>query len=244
VDDLLSEKEQIDQMRAWWSDYGNYVIGGIVLGALALFGWNYYGDSTREMQTEASSLYGDLAGEIDDGDLDEAEALYGQLVSDYGDSAYAAQGRLVMARMYMDQNRDEDAADTLRDLLASTAGDEFKQVARLRLAKILLYQDEPQQVIDLLDAANEDDAFAARYDEVRGDAYVALERVEDARAAYERALGNVGQAGTINQEYVQLKLLDLPFENVQDVPADAAAEPATGETGAAGDPDVDEGDAG
>jgi len=28
------------------------------------------------------------------------------------------------------------------------------------------------------------------------------------------------------------------------VPADAAAEPATGETGAAGDPDVDEGDAG
>jgi predicted negative regulator of RcsB-dependent stress response len=244
VDDLLSEKEQIDQMRAWWSDYGNYVIGGIVLGALALFGWNYYGDSTREMQTEASSLYGDLAGEIDDGDLDEAEALYGQLVSDYGDSAYAAQGRLVMARMYMDQNRDEDAADALRDLLASAAGDEFKQVARLRLAKILLYQDEPQQVIDLLAAANEGDAFAARYDEVRGDAYVALERVEDARAAYERALGNVGQAGTINQEYVQLKLLDLPFEDMQDTPVDAAAEPATGESGSAGDSETDEGDAG
>ena len=30
--DDLSEKEQIEQMRAWWSEYGNYVIGGIVVG--------------------------------------------------------------------------------------------------------------------------------------------------------------------------------------------------------------------
>ena len=29
-------------MRAWWSDYGWYVIGGIALGAFILFGINYY----------------------------------------------------------------------------------------------------------------------------------------------------------------------------------------------------------
>jgi predicted negative regulator of RcsB-dependent stress response len=42
VDDLLSEKEQIEQMRSWWSEYGNYVIGGIVIGAGLLFGINQY----------------------------------------------------------------------------------------------------------------------------------------------------------------------------------------------------------
>ena len=38
MDDLLSEKEQIEKMQTWWSDYGLYVIGGVVLGAAILFG--------------------------------------------------------------------------------------------------------------------------------------------------------------------------------------------------------------
>ncbi len=42
MDDLLSEKEQIEKMRAWWSDYGWYVIGGVALGAIILFGINQY----------------------------------------------------------------------------------------------------------------------------------------------------------------------------------------------------------
>ena len=38
MDDLLSEKEQIEQIRTWWSTYGGYVIFGIAAGALLLFG--------------------------------------------------------------------------------------------------------------------------------------------------------------------------------------------------------------
>jgi predicted negative regulator of RcsB-dependent stress response len=54
VDDFLSEKEQIEQLRTWWSDYGNYVIAGVVLGVLVLFGYNYYKSSQRESAYEAS----------------------------------------------------------------------------------------------------------------------------------------------------------------------------------------------
>lgn len=240
MDDLLSEKEQIEQIRGWWSEYGNYVVGGVVLGALSLFGWNYFKDSSLEEQYQASSLYGELTDEVAGGNLDEAEVFYGRIVADHDGSAYASQARLAMARLYMDQNRDEDAANVLRELLASAAGDEFRQVARLRLAKVLLYQDQPGEAIELLDAAGEDEAFSARYDEVRGDAYVALEQIENARAAYQRALAEAGQSATINQEFVQLKLLDLPFDDGVAVPAAAegAAEGADGtdsQTGSAVD---------
>ena len=38
MDDLTSEKEQIEQIRAWWAQYGGYVIGGIGLGVALLVG--------------------------------------------------------------------------------------------------------------------------------------------------------------------------------------------------------------
>lgn len=220
MDDLLSEKEQIEQMRAWWSDYGNYVIAGIVLGAAILFGINYYQSSVQNAQLEASALYDTLTDYVVDGRIEAAETIAGQIHSEYPDSAYAPQAHLAMARLYMDQNRDEDSADSLRALLASSADEGFKHVARVRLAKVLLYQDKAEEVVDLLEGQSEG-AFAARYAEALGDAYQKLGRYGDARAAYQRALSEPNQAATIDQSFVQLKLLDLPI----DAPVDDADAP-------------------
>lgn len=225
MDDLLSEKEQIEQMRAWWSDYGNYVIAGIILGAAILFAINYYQSSVRTAQLEASALYDTLTDHVVDGRIEAAETFAGRILSEYPDSAYAPQAQLAMARLYMDQNRDEDSADALRALLASSADDGFKDVARVRLAKVLLYQDKAEEVVDLLEGRT-GGAFAARYAETLGDAYEKLGRYNEARAAYQRALGEPNQAATIDQSFVQLKLLDLPIDaSAEDVgDADEVAE--------------------
>ena len=73
MDDLLSEKEQIEQIRNWWSEYGGYIIFGVAAGALLLFGWNYYQDSQLNKQLEASALYETLTNHVVSGDLEEAE---------------------------------------------------------------------------------------------------------------------------------------------------------------------------
>jgi predicted negative regulator of RcsB-dependent stress response len=213
VDDLLSEKEQIDKMRQWWSEYGNYVISGVVLGAIILYGINYTQSTRLDAQYAASGLYDELTNHVVDGDVDEALLVIGQLSSDFPDSGYAAQSKLAMARLYMDENRDQDAADVLAQLLASNGSDEFKQVGRLRLAKILLYQNKAEDVLSMLDGI-ETGPFAARYSEAIGDAYVALERIPEAREAYQRALGEMGGGATIDQQFVQLKLLDLPVADI------------------------------
>jgi predicted negative regulator of RcsB-dependent stress response len=209
VDDLLSEKEQIDKMRAWWSDYGLYVVGGIVLGAAILFGINYYQTQKVNAEIAASALYDDLAEHVTGGDLEAAETTAAELDSEYGNSSYAAQSKLAMARLYMDKNRDQDAAEALNELLEMNGFEHIQHVARVRLAKVLLYQGKPEDVLTLLEG-QENEAFAARYAEELGDAYVALGRYDEARTSYQAALGEAQP--TIDQGLVQLKLMDLPDE--------------------------------
>ena len=231
MDELLSEKEQLEQMRAWWSDYGAYVIGGVVLGALILFGFNYYQNAEITAQEEASTQFDAVAAAIAESDLEASEAAAAELAANYGNSAYNAQSKLAMARLYMDKNRDQDAAESLRSLLAMSGHDNLKHIGRVRLGKILLYQGKPEELLTLLEG-EENEAFAARYAELRGDAYVALDRPEEARAEYQAAL--LEPLPTVDQGLIQLKLMDLPRESVamggSDIGAESVAQPEAVET--------------
>ena len=231
MDELLSEKEQLEQLRAWWSDYGAFVIGGVVLGAAILFGFNYYQNAETNAQEAASTQYDAVAAAIAESDLEAAEAAAAELAANFGNSSYNAQSKLAMARLYMDKNRDQDAAESLRSLLAMNAYDSLQHIGRVRLGKILLYQGKPEEVLILLDG-QDNEAFAARYAEIRGDAYVALDQPEEARAEYQAALTE--PLPTVDQGLIQLKLMDLPRESIAmgsgDVAADPVAEPEPAET--------------
>lgn len=227
--DELSEKEQLEKFRTWWSDNGNYVIAGVVLGAAVLFGINHYQTSKIEAQVQASTLYNSLTDHVVDGDVDAAQAIAGDIASEHGSTPYAAQSKLAIARLYMDKNRDQDAAEALKSLLDSGADESFKHVARIRLAKIYIYQGKAEDAVALLKDIN-NEAFAARFADVLGDAYAALGRFDDARNAYQRALSESNQAATIDKRFVQLKLADLPVEAAAGA-VDADVETTDEETG-------------
>ncbi len=244
MDDLLSEKEQIEQIRSWWSEYGGYVIGGLGLGIAVLAGYNYYQNSKLEAQLEGSAMYESLTQHVVSGSLEEAEIVASELGMKYADTSYAAQAKLAMARLYMDKNRDQDAMDILNELLANPADEATKHVARARLARLLAYQGKQQEVIDLLED-QDSEAFAAIYNELLGDAYYALGRIEDAQAAYQRVMLDPLATATVDQQLVQWKALDLP-EPAAEEPTVAEPEaqeivdePATEEP-AAEEPAVDE----
>ncbi|MCZ6808515.1 MAG: tetratricopeptide repeat protein [Proteobacteria bacterium] len=226
--ELLSEKEQIEAMRDWWRENGRFVIGGIVLGVGILVGWHQWKEYRLTARLEASARYETLANQVSGGMVDAAEANAKELYENYASTSYAALARLAMARLYMDRGRDQDAADTLEALLAIRGGTETQMVGRLRLAKIYLYQEQPQEVVDLL-SGFEDTAFAARYDELLGDAHAALGQIPDAAAAYARAMADDPRAPTVNRSLIQMKIVDLP----DDEPAleeAASEEPAADES--------------
>jgi predicted negative regulator of RcsB-dependent stress response len=205
----LTEKEQLEEMRAWWVENGRFVITGLVLGIAIIFGWNQWRTSITTSRVEASILFEQVMDAVQSGDYDLADGAANDLFANYSQTVYPAQSRLAMARLYMERGRDQDAADMLRELIGPDGGSEIQLLGRLRLARILLYQNKPGEVVALLkdiDAGG----FAARYSEVLGDAYGAQENFAEAQTAYVAALGENAARRTVDSNLVQLKLNDLP----------------------------------
>jgi predicted negative regulator of RcsB-dependent stress response len=208
----LSEKEQLDALRAWWAENGSYVMGGIFVGVIIIFGWNRWQTGIADTEAAASALFEEMMAAAAQGNIDSAGETADSLLGGYAETPYAAQARLTMARLYMDNGRDQDAADVLRALAEGNQNNELSLVARLRLAKILLYQGKGQEVVDLL-RDMPDTGFAARFNEALGDAYVSLEMWAEAEAAYIAALNDNPQIPTVDDALIQLKLNDLPIIN-------------------------------
>lgn len=204
------EIEQLDAIREWWKENGNYVIGGVLAGVIMIFGWNRWQTGIADAEIAASALYEDILYAADLGLIDNAIQPAEELLEKYGSSPYAAQARLAMARMYMDNSRDQDAADMLQGLVDSAPEKQIALLGRLRLAKVLLYQGKAEEALNLV-SDQPDNGFAARYSELMGDAYVDMGDFDKAEAAYIAALNDNPNAPTVDTNFVQLKINDLPI---------------------------------
>lgn len=220
-----SEQEQLEELKTWWQENRWFILGGLALGIAVMVGWNVWQDRRAQAGLEASNRYESLVEQIADDNIEPAAELASDLYRRYDATPYAAQARLAMARLYMDRGRDQDAAETLRPL--ATAGDDvLNLVARLRLANVLLYQDKPQQVIELIGTPGET-AFKARFNEVLGDAHHALGNLDEASDAYQAVLADGSASQTVNTRLVRMKLDDLPQPSAaSDAPAAQLPPPA------------------
>ena len=164
----------------------------------------------------ASSLYESLAIEISENNLDSGSMIAEEIYTDHADSIYADQARLAMAYFYMNQSRDEDAANELRQLIDDSDNPEIALIGRMRLAKILLYQSKYQEVLDLLEGSI-GHAFETKFSELIGDAYYGVEEYSNAEFAYMSALKNTNSPQVVDAALVQMKINDLPENSISDV---------------------------
>ena len=206
MDEYLSEKEQIEQLRQWWRENGWYLIGGAVIVALGFVGLNQYrAYQTREAEA-AEALYRELKADLDDDDRAGADSLLGQLEADHAGSAYLDQARLLIAEANLIRDTDR-TIDELEHVVDESDDPGLVKIARIRLARVLAWEEQYDRALDVLDI-DDPGEFSARFNEVRGDIHAAAGDSDAAISAYTDAL--LGSAnGSINREFVQLKLNDL-----------------------------------
>jgi len=224
VDEFLSEKEQLEQIRDWWKEYGWYLIGGAVLGGALLFGWTRYQSYEQQRVEIASALYDELFGAVADRADVRATELLAEIRAEYASSPYADQAALLMASLRLDQQQPEAAVDELRFVLEDTEDAELALVARQRLARLLLHMERYDEVLTLLEDV-EPSRFSGRFSELRGDVYLAQGEVDRARTAYMEAY-NAEFTDVLDRNVLQMKIDDLPVAAIADALPQPEAEPA------------------
>ncbi len=230
MDEYLSDKEQVERLRQWWRENGWFLIGGVALGLLGLYGYNQYFEYRDRQSEEAAALYAAIKQEADDGDTSGAAAQLATMRSEFPDHAYTHQAALLVAKAEVVTAPDA-AAEKLRFTMEQSDDPELAMVARLRLARVLAYQDRHQEALALLDVP-EPGQFAGRIAEIRGDIHVALGETEAARTSYLQAMVASG-AELLDRSFLQMKLSDLPGSVAPPVPS-ADAAPAAPDASAEG----------
>jgi predicted negative regulator of RcsB-dependent stress response len=202
ADDYLSDREQEEALRNWWRENWSWVLGGIVLGALILIGWQWYRTHLAQRAHEASATYQEYraAG----ADADKAEAALATLIKEHPSSLHTMYARLEQAKKHVEAGQYDEAATQLRAVVDASKDDELALVAKLRLARVLIQQNKYDDAVKLLDVKKAG-AFAASVREVRGDALFAKGDMEGARAEYAAALTENADAQT-DRTLIEMKL--------------------------------------
>ena len=185
--DYETEEQQLEAIKKWWKENSTNIIGGIVIGAVSIFGWRYYGDVQSDHMLQASSIYEQVkTSAINNAELDEQQVRVNDLMAEYADTPYASLSAFAFTKQLL-QNNDAVKAQQQLDWVIQHADEEsFKVIARLRQARLFFMAKQYDQALTLL-SIEYPLSFAALYEELKGDIYLAQGKQSEARAAYEKA---------------------------------------------------------
>jgi predicted negative regulator of RcsB-dependent stress response len=200
----LEEQEQIDTLKSWWKQYGNLVTW-LLIAALAAFSgwsaWNYY---QRSQAAQAGQLYDEIGRAVLAKDKDKVLRGAADMRDRFGRTAYAEMAALLAAKVAFDGNDLNAAKTQLQWIVDKGHGDEYRALARIRLAGVLLDEKAYEEGLKIL-SAEVPAAFAGALADRRGDLLMAQNKVAEARTAYQEALKK-SDAKSPGRQLIQLKL--------------------------------------
>lgn len=213
----LEEQEQISELKAWWASYGNAVTAALLVAAVAVFGWQAWNWYQRNQAAQASAVLADVQKAASARDAKTASARAGELIEKFPGTTQAALAVLVSAKLQA-EGGDPKTAKAQLGWAAEHAGEvELREIARLRLANLLLDDKSYDDALKLLEREPLP-SFAGRFDELRGDIHALQGKGAEARKAYEAAIARFDEAakaapaGTTDERHkaiLQVKLESL-----------------------------------
>ena len=188
----LQEQEQLDNLKAFWKQYGNLITWVITACLLAFAGWNAWGWYQRDQATKAAAMFDELDRAAVAGDADKVGRIFTDLKDRYGRTVFAEQGGLLAARLQFDKGQADAAKASLAWVADNAVEDEYRSVARLRLAGLQLDAKQYDAALKTLDADTAK-PFAGLVADRRGDVLLAQGKTAEARSAYQAAWKAMGE---------------------------------------------------
>ena len=182
----LEEQEQLAEIKAWWKQYGNLVTNILLAAVIAVAGWQGWNWYQRNQAGQATMVFSALQGAVQSNDTQKIKAASGELVENFGSSKYASLGALTAAKALFEAG-DVKTAQLQLQWLAEHGENELRDLARLRLAGILIDEKTYDQALKQLEGSVST-GFEARFADTRGDVLLAQGNKSDALQAYQEAV--------------------------------------------------------
>lgn len=201
----LQEQEQIAELKAFWHDYGRYMAAALLVGAVAFAGWKGWQTWEKNRSLKAAEVYAKV--EAAGADLEKLKGPVAELKSGYASTAYAARSALLAAAVAFANKNYEAAKAELSWVIANGREASLRDVARVRLANVLMDENKADEALAQLKSA-EDQSFGALFAETRGDALALKGDAAGALEAYKQALAKLPK-DAVNTKFVEMKLESL-----------------------------------
>lgn len=223
-----TDEEQFEAIKKWWDENGKSLLIGVVVALAAVVGYQGWQSNVKEKGEAASAIYEDMLEAIildspfetlDPEEASTGRFLANRLKEEYAGTSYSHLAALFMAKLAMDEGDLGAAEQELTWALDNGLDDSLVPMAKIRLARVKLEQDKPEEARTVLTDV-ETDAWRASLEEVRGDVHYAMGQFDLARESYQLALNAIGDGQ--ERPFLQMKLDDLvPPKTI--IPADEAA---------------------
>lgn len=199
----LEEQEQLDALKAWWKQYGNLVTWLLIIALAGYGAWTGWGFYQRNQLRQAGQLYEEVEKAVVAKDNAKIQRAAADMAQKFPRAIYAQMAALVAAKSAVDAD-DLNTAKLRLEWVAAHGNDEYRSIAKLRLAGVLLDQRALDEAINVL--SGEFPAFfVGPVADRKGDILVAQNKIQEARAAYQLALEKT-EADNPGRQLIQIKL--------------------------------------
>ncbi|MFY7697882.1 MAG: YfgM family protein [Legionella sp.] len=202
----MTEKEQLDIIKKWWQRHSNTVtlIASIIL--LLVAGLKYWYWHQQKSTQQASNTYEQMMVAFSNKDNKSTRAYANQLLKEHNNSIYADAARLTLAKLFIEHAKFSDAQTQLRYVAEHSSTSAIQQIAKLRIARLLIAEKSYEKALEQLDVVNP--AYDSLINEIKGDIYAATGLYQQAIASYRTAIEQAQSKGITNI-FLEMKTSDM-----------------------------------
>src|SRR5277367_6291377 len=152
AEEYLTDDEQLEAVKHLFKEYAPWIVGGLILGLGGWYGFQYYKSHQNDRALQAAAQFEQMTIAMQADNHNKSRAIADGLVKDFPGSPYADQAQLAIARMNVEDGHSTDAVVPLTQVMNNSKDTELQQIARLRLARVLIDQGKSDDAIQLLAA--------------------------------------------------------------------------------------------
>lgn len=193
----MTEEEQLESIKKWWSRYKNIIntiLSLLLLGFVIYQYWNWHHE---KINGQASGVYEQMMLALSNQDNTATTSYANALVEEYPNTIYADVARMSLAKLLINKDELAQAKGYLQKVANESSLPAFKQIARIRIARLMVTEKAYDKALQEVSTVA-DPAYMPAINELKGDIFAAMGRYQEAILSYKEAITAVRTHGMGN----------------------------------------------